>query len=102
MLAILTVMVMLQMQAQLQGNNINTNAVMLDSSDILTQTKHAHEDIAAESMLHNNYEINEESNTSENKVSWLSRYESFGDHDQILPVILKTMNFTENKEPWYS
>ena len=104
MLAILTVMVMLQMQAQLQGNNINTSAVMHDSSDILTQTKHACEDKAAESMSHN-YETSKESNTSENKVSWLSRHESFSDHDQILPVILKMMNFTEkrkNKEPWYS
>ena len=99
-------MVMMQMQAQLQGNNATT--VMHDSSDIpelapSQQTEHAREDEAGESTSHNNYKTSKDSNTSDIEVSWLSTHESSG--DQILPVILKMTKFTEkrkNKEPWYS
>lgn len=55
---------------------------------------------ATETMSYDNYETSEESNLSENEVSWLSRYESSG--DQILPVILKMTNFTEKNKKFPS
>ena len=98
MLAILTVMAMLQMQAQLQANNTCTSAVNIVAPT--QQTNHVHEDEAAESESHvdDNHETSDhdDSNTSENKVFWLSSHEPSG--DQILPVILKMTQFTEKRK----
>ena len=88
----LTVM-LIQMPTKLES--VNT-----DGDELTQQIKH--KDHATKLRSHNNV-----SKINSSKFSWLLKYGSVSkqNHDQIVPVILKMIDFNEkwkNKDPWYS